>query len=533
MYDDESEKEDSLAALQSNTSFNGKPDSTGAMLRISLWVAFAAWIVNFDNGYTGTVLIMPSYKKAFGTCSNLMNPETGEVVEQCSITALQQSLISLNYMFIGIGGGLSGLTGRFFGRRGTIQIGCALAIIGAAGMLGTGGRGAGSFVHYMVCRCISAIGLGQMMTGCLAYGSECIIAQKRGFALAVYNIGLALGNVASSAVCAGSAKFEPGNNWQWKTPILCQIPFGLILGAGILMFPESPRWILNNNPENHEDARRAFSMLYHMDPFSPEITAQIEDVKAHIKAERAAHRSTSWYQIYQSHHIRRTCASALIMIGLSITGIQFVQPYATTFLRGVGVSNPYLINVIIGVSILGGSGLGPFAVEFLGRRLSILTGYAAMATSMLILSSVSTALGQDDASKIVLVVLLCFWSFIFGGTIAPTAGLASVEMHSVSLRTYGQANTTIFYGIFSFGAAFWTPYMLDAQHGNMGPNVGYFYAGVTLVISALVFLLVPETAGLTLEQIDDHFNSGTPAWKTSVTNNKELVLLRRQQLQSE
>ncbi|KAJ5099850.1 hypothetical protein N7532_006851 [Penicillium argentinense] len=506
-------------------------NSTGAMLRLSLWVSFAAWLANFDHGYTGTILIMPSYRKAFGTCTNhLMNPNSGDIVEHCYITPLQQSLISLNYMFIGIGGGLSGITGRYTGRRGAIQIGCLLAIIGAAGMLGTGAGQAGSFIHYMVCKCISAIGIGQIMTSGLTYGSECIAADKRGYALGLYNIGLAMGNLASSAVCAGSAQLEPHNNWQWKSPILCQIPLGVVLGAGILMFPESPRWLLSHGEGREEDARRAFSMLYRIPPQSHEITAQIEEVKNHIKAERAIAASTSWSQIYQKSHIRRTSTSALIMIGMSITGIQFVQPYATTFLKGVGISNPYLINVIIGVCILGGSCLGPFIVEYGGRRFAIISGYSTMAACMLILSLVSTMLGRDGVSKIVIVVLLCFWSFVFGGTIAPSAGLASVEMHSVSLRTYGQANTTILYGIFSFGATFWTPYMLDPNHGNMGANVGYFYAGVTVVIACLVFALVPETASLTLEQIDDVFTSGVRPWKTSIAENKAIARARTEAL---
>ncbi|KAJ5752107.1 hypothetical protein N7520_009024 [Penicillium odoratum] len=525
---DDSEK-DRATFSSTHSSPNRSLGSTRAMLRVALMVSFAAWIVNFDNGYTGTVLIMPSYKKAFGTCTQLMD-QTGKITEECSINPLQQSLISLNYMFIGIGGGISGLTGRFYGRRGTFQIGCALAIIGAAGMLGTG-NGEGSFLHYMICRCISAMGLGHVITASTTYGSECIVAQKRGFALGIYNVGLALGNVASSAVCAGSAQLERDNNWQWKTPILCQIPLGIILGAGILMFPESPRWILNHD-HDEEGARKAFGMLYQMDPFAPEITAQIEDIKAHIKAEKAISKSTSWYEIYQAKHIRRTTASAVIQIGLSITGIQFVQPYATTFLRGVGVSNPYLINVIIGVCILGGAVLGPWVVEYGGRRLTMLVGYTMMAACMLILSSVSTALGQDSISKIVVVVLLCFWSFIFGGTIAPTNNLAAVEMHSVSLRTYGQANTTIVYGIFSFGATFWTPYMLDAQYGNMGANVGYFYAGVTVVIAVLIFLLVPETASLTLEEIDNVFDSKIPPWKTSVAGNKKIAQRRGEELQT-
>ncbi|KAJ5573591.1 uncharacterized protein N7459_008018 [Penicillium hispanicum] len=530
-YDERLDKDfDTTLTLHPSARPNEKPDSTGAMLRLSLWVSFAAWITNFDNGYSGTVLIMPSYRSAFGTCSELMNPTTGKVVEQCSITPLQQSLISLSYLFIGIGGGISGLTGRYIGRRGSIQIGCALAVIGAAGMLGTGGHASGSFLHYMVCKCISAVGIGNLISASVTYGSECIVAHKRGFALGLYNVGLAMGNVASSAVCAGSAQLEPGNNWQWKTPILCQIPLGIILGAGILMFPESPRWILTNDDSREAEARQAFSMLYRIDPYSEQITAQIEDVRAHIRSERASSATTSWLQIYHKSQIRRTFTSALIMVGMSVTGIQFVQPFATTFLKGVGISNPYLINVIIGLCILGGSLLGPFVVEHGGRRLAILSGYGAMAACMLIFSSVSSALGSDTTSKIVIVIFLCLWSFVFGGTIAPSAGLASVEMHSVSLRTYGQANSTIFYGIFSFGAVFWTPYMLDADYGNMGPNVGYFYAGVTVVIAIMAYLLVPETASLTLEQIDDVFNSGVRPWQTSTAANKATARAKGREL---
>lgn len=504
--------------------------SVATMLRVSLWVAFAAWHTTFDEGFAGTVLIMPSYQKAFGTCHQRMDLALGYIVEECSLTPLQQSLISLNYLFIGIGGGLSALTGKYTGRRGAIQIGCTLAVVGAAGMLGTGDGSRHTFLHYMVCKCIGALGLGQLISASLAYGSECIFASKRGLGLGIYNVGLAFGNLSSAAVCAGSARLEPDNNWQWKIPILAQIPLGIILGVGILLLPESPRWILNNDENGEEEARKAFSLLYRIPANSPEITSEIADVEAHIKAERANAAASTWYEIYSKPHFRRTWTSALIMIGLSITGIQFVQPYAALFLQGVGIHDPYLINVIIGLCILGGACLGPFIVEHAGRRFAILSGYTAMGICMLILSAVSSALGSGDISQIVVVVFLCLWSFVFGGTIAPSAGLAAVEMHSVRLRTYGQAHTTSLYGIFSFGAIFWTPYMLNKDYGNMGPNVGYFYAAVTVVIGVLAYLLVPETAGLTLEQIDDVFNSGVRPWKTSIQRNKVIVRTKNQEL---
>ena len=39
----------------------------------------------------------------------------------------------------------------------------------------------------------------------------------------------------------------------------------------------------------------------------------------------------------------------------------------------------------------------------------------------------------------------------------------------------------------------------------------------------LVFLLVPETARLTLEQIDEHYLSGRAAWRTSLGRNKKIA----------
>lgn len=151
----------------------------------------------------------------------------------------------------------------------------------------------------------------------------------------------------------------------------------------------------------------------------------------------------------------------------------------------------------------------------------MLLGYSLMALCMLIFSAVSTGLGQTNPiAKNVLVAFLCIWAFIFGGCIGSSVWLGSAKMHSVRLRTYGQANTMVFYQIFAFAATFWTPYMLSKEYGNMGTNVWYFYFGVTLFLLVFTFFFVPETARLTLEQIDDYFTSGRRAWSTSTRRNK-------------
>src|ERR1700761_4050919 len=133
---------------------------------------------------------MPAYRKSFGRCAPKTNPETSITTIVCSQTALQQGLVSLTLLFVGLGGAASGVTGNYLGRRGTVQVGAVFAAIGAGGMLGT----AGNFTAYLVCKCIGGLGLGHIIAAAVVYGAECTAASKRGMLLALYNIGLGSGN---------------------------------------------------------------------------------------------------------------------------------------------------------------------------------------------------------------------------------------------------------------------------------------------------------------------------------------------------
>lgn len=504
---------------------NQKPTRT--MFLFAVWIASAAWVVNFDLGYQGAVLIMPSYNMAFGHCQQVPKTATGATTEQCSLSALQQSLVGLQTLFYAVGAATAGPVGTWLGRRRTIQVACALCIISAAGMLGT----AGSFLNYMVCKCIGGVGIGQLQAVAIVYGSECTAANKRGLLLGLYNAGLALGNVSAAAVTAGTAKLPATQDWQWKTPILCQIPLNLMLALGTMYFHESPRWFMIKGKE--EQARTAFAAYLQAEPYSDIVTAQVVDVERHIGLERSIVATASWTEIYGARNFRRTLTSMFILTGMAVSGIQFVGYYAALFLAGVGIENPYLINVILGLCIFASALPGPLAPEYLGRQLSMLVGYGAMAVFMVIFASVSTGLGPTNPiAKNIVVVFLCLWAFVFGSLIGPCVWLASAEVHSVRLRTYGQASTTVVYNIFAFAATFWTPYMLNPNYGNMGANVGYFYFGITFIWLVLVFLLVPETARLTLEQIDGLFEPGRRAWKTSLSKNKQLSGIRMEEVRA-
>ncbi|KAI1850942.1 hypothetical protein JX265_007267 [Neoarthrinium moseri] len=503
MLDDASHHED---VPQGTTTDVHRQKTTLYMLVFSFWVGTFGWLANFDAAFGGIVLIMDSYKRAFGTC-------VGDV---CSLTPLQQSLVQLTILFVSGGGALSAIVGDRFGRRGTLQVACLIIAVSAGGMMGT----AGSFTNYMVCKCIGGLGIGMIYSAAPTWGSESVNPGKRGFLMSFYNVGLALGNVVAGAVCLGSSSFS--TDWAWRTPIFCQIPAAIILGLLTLCFHESPRWLLTKGKT--DAARRSFAKFNKKELESPVITALIEEVNRHIELERALRQSSTWTGIFRGNDGKRTHIAVLALLGNAITGVQFVIPYTALFLAQIGLTQPFALNVAISASVLIGTVPGPFLCEWVGRRRSLLAGYSAMGASMLIFAATATGLGQSShTAQSVLVAFLCFWAFVFGATSGPIAWVASAEMHSLRMRTFGQSYAVSVYGLFSFGAAFWTPYMLNAEYGNMGTNVGYFYFAITVVVIILTFLIIPETGRLSLEQIDEHFESGRPAWKTSLMLNKRIA----------
>lgn len=484
---------------------------TGFQALFTFYLAFAAFLPTFDTTYGGTVLIMPPFKKAFGHCVIQSNG-----LEVCALTTAQLAIVSITTIFLGIGSLSSGPISATTGRRRSIQIGCLLTIIGAAGMLGF----AGNFVAYMACKSIGALGAGNVLMVGAVYGAETAPPQVRGILMGTYGIGHGFGNLMAAVVCLASSRLK--DNWAWMTPIICQIPIGTMLALNVQMSPESPRWLMTKGKE--AEARAALGKFLNRAEDSDDIGAEICLIQDNLVSEKTTKESTGWLEIFQGKDLRRTAIACLVLYGNAVTGSAFVLYYGALFLADVGIKDPYLINVIIALCIFVPSLPAPVFLDFYGRRACLLTGYITMASAMLAIAVTGTVLGkQSYTGQVVCVAFLCGWAVLFGFFILPTFYIASCEMHSVRLRSYGQAFGGTIYQIFSFAAAFWSPYTLGAKYGNMGAKVGYLYFGLSLCQIALTFFFVPETGAITLEQIDSYFASGEPAWKTNLKKNKAIA----------
>ncbi len=87
-------------------------------------------------------------------------------------------------------------------------------------------------------------------------------------------------------------------------------------------------------------------------------------------------------------------------------------------------------------------------------------------------------------------------------------------MFPLKVRAKCLSITTASNWLLNFIIAFVTPYMTDAQYGNLKSKV--FYVWLVFCAMGIVFVwsCVYETKNLTLEQVDELFLSVNKAWKS-------------------
>ena len=227
---------------------------TRFMVIVALWLGAGAWMLQYDLSYGGTVLGMEPFLATFGTCTMVPNPTTGALMQKCALTATAQSMSAISTLFTAFGAAFSALPGNYLGRRRTIQFACCIIVIGAAGQCGT----AGNYVAYNVCKCITTFGVGHLVAICPMYGCEIAAPQVRGALVALFDVGLVAGQLFASGVCAGTSKIP--NDWAWRTVVIIQIPVAVIYALTIMIFPESPRWLLTK--DRVDEARISFGRIY-------------------------------------------------------------------------------------------------------------------------------------------------------------------------------------------------------------------------------------------------------------------------------
>jgi SP family sugar:H+ symporter-like MFS transporter len=200
----------------------------------------------------------------------------------------------------------------------------------------------------------------------------------------------------------------------------------------------------------------------------------------------------------------------LLILALPLTWFSFSFYYGTTFFQNSGIKNPFIISIATAVVNVCTTPISWYTIEKFGRRKLLMYGAILMLVCQFIVAAVGTALPNSSTASTVLIVFVLIYIFGFATTWGPAAWVVIGEIFPLPIRAKGVALSTASNWLWNFVLGYVTPYMVDADQGNLGPKVFFVWGGCCTLCFIFAYFMVPETKGLSLEQVDRMLEESTP-----------------------
>lgn len=207
------------------------------------------------------------------------------------------------------------------------------------------------------------------------------------------------------------------------------------------------------------------------------------------------------------------------------TGVNFIFYYSTPFLQSTGaISNPFIISLIFSLVNVCSTPISFYTVEKFGRRPLLIYGALGMLICQFLVAIIGVTVGFDHthlnaagdsiANNIPAVnaqiAFIAIFIFFFASTWGPGAWILIGEIFPLPVRSRGVGISTASNWLWNTIIAVITPYMVGEDHGNLKSSVFFVWGGLCTAAFVYSYFLVPETKGLSLEQVDRMFEESTP-----------------------
>lgn len=370
--------------------------------------------------------------------------------------------------------------------------------------------------HYIICApfllgwiliaCASNLGLmllGRFFTGlCVGllgplgpvYIGETSEPKYRGFFLAAISLAIAVGIL----VCHIIGTFM---TWQWTATISCLFP---ILSVILLMLiPESPTWLISKG--EIEDGAKAFGWLR---GHSEEANAELKGILENKKAANNEPIMT-WQDKIRDLKSPELIKPLFIMIWFFITcqfsGVNAIAFYSIEIVEkavGKGI-NHYLAMLLIDLIRVLMSVVACIICKMYGRRPLCFISGIWTAISMFGLS-MFLYLKPENMSWLPLTYLAVYICSISVGLV-PLPWIMCGEVFPTKVRGLGSGISSATTFVAFFVVVKTAPGMMT----HLGEVITFLiYGTMSLVGTAVLYYILPETKGKSLQEIEERFRSG-------------------------
>ena len=414
-----------------------------------------------------------------------------------------------------IGSALSGLFAERFGRKRSLIFAGICFFISAYGSMdpetfGIMTKGEPTWNLLIVFNCyrvLGGIGVGMASAICPMYIGEIAPSDKRGMLVSFNQFAIIFGqlvvyfvnfiilgehtNPVIESIGQGFSQVVPNSDpwtiatgWRYMFGSEC-VPAGLFTLL-ICFVPETPRYLAKIGQDD-----KALSVLARINGASK--GAQIlNDIKNTVTEKTEKLMAYGFMCIF---------VGIMLSVFQQAVGINAVLYYAPRIFADMGMDNPMVVTVVMGVVNISFTLVAVFTVEKLGRKPLLISGSLGMALGAF---GVAITFG-NPALEMVTMISLMLYAACFMFSWGPICWVYIAELFPNTIRGGATAIAVAFQWIFNFivSSTFVPMFNIELTKGDgFGHWFTYgLYGLICVIAAAFVWKLVPETKGKTLEDM--------------------------------
>eukprot|EP00268_Persea_americana_P040738 TRINITY_DN4050_c0_g3_i1.p1 TRINITY_DN4050_c0_g3~~TRINITY_DN4050_c0_g3_i1.p1 ORF type:complete len:565 (+),score=118.14 TRINITY_DN4050_c0_g3_i1:178-1872(+) len=451
-----------------------------------LFPALGGLLFGYDIGATsGATISLQSAELSGTTWFNLSSIELGLVVSGSLYGALLGSILVYPIA-------------DFLGRRRELITAAVLYMLGS---LITGS--APNLGVLILGRLLYGTGIGLAMHGAPLYIAETAPSQIRGTLISLKELLIVLGILLGYLV--GSIEINAVGGWRYMYGF--GAPIAVLMGLGVWSLPPSPRWLLlravqgkASMKEYKEKAINALSRLRGRPTGDIVSERQVEETLVSLKSAYADQEAeASFWDVFEGPSLKAFIIGGGLVFFQQITGQPSVLYYAASILQSAGfaaASDAARVSVIIGVFKFLMTGLAVLKVDDLGRRPLLIGGVSGIVVALSLLAAYYKFLG---GLPIVAVAALLLYVGSYQISFGPISWLMVSEIFPIRTRGRGISLAVLA----NFGSNALVTFAFSPLKEVLGPdNLFVLFGAIALLSLLFVIFVVPETKGLSLEEIE-------------------------------
>ena len=341
------------------------------------------------------------------------------------------------------------------------------------------------------------------------YISEVSVAQYRGRLVSLYQLAVTVGFLGAYLVNyqllawseSGALLGVPLLNKifiteVWRGMLGMETLPAILFFIIIFFIPESPRWLIVRGQE-----RKAINILERIYNSITEATNQLKETQSVLTAET----SSEWSLLMKPGILKAVIIGVCIAILGQFMGVNAVLYYGPSIFENAGLSggDSLFYQVLVGLVNTLTTVLALVIIDKVGRKKLVYYGVSGMVVSLILIGLYFLFGDSLGVSSLFLLVFFLFYVFCCAVSICAVVFVLLSEMYPTKVRGLAMsiAGFALWIGTYLIGQL--TPWMLQ----NFTPAGTFFlFALMCVPYMLIVWKLVPETTGKSLEEIERYWN---------------------------